>query len=135
VLDLANLRRPAEVSLPAPPTRRNRPATKRLPTRRSRRAPWDPRSQLDLGGGDAVEAAGWPFFGQLIAHDTTADRSPIAGAIGPDRLRNARSPRLDLEMLCSDGPIGSPYLFDRHDPNPAPTTVSVPSNTRTTDCP
>ena len=25
---------------------------------------------------DATEAAGWPFFGQLVAHDITADRSP-----------------------------------------------------------
>jgi hypothetical protein len=31
------------------------------------------------GGDDATGAAGWPFFGQLVAHDITADRSPIAG--------------------------------------------------------
>ncbi|MEY9894297.1 hypothetical protein ABIA31_007983 [Catenulispora sp. MAP5-51] len=65
---------------------------------------------------DAAEAAGWPFFGQLIAHDITADRSPIASATAPEVLRNARSPKLNLEMLYSDGPIGSPYLFDVADP-------------------
>jgi hypothetical protein len=67
-------------------------------------------------GDDAAEAAGWPFFGQLIAHDITADRSPIAGGTAPEELRNARAPRLNLEMIYSDGPIGSPYLFDLDDP-------------------
>ncbi len=68
-------------------------------------------------GDDAAGAAGWPFFGQLIAHDITADRSPIAtGGVDPEALRNARAPMLNLEMLYSDGPIGSPYLFDVGDP-------------------
>ncbi|TDW92367.1 peroxidase family protein [Kribbella sp. VKM Ac-2566] len=77
----------------------------------------DPGAALDPeAGGDAEQAAGWPFFGQLLAHDTTADRSPIAGGVDTDALRNARSPRLNLEMLYADGPIGAPYLFDRDDP-------------------
>ncbi|MEV0799470.1 peroxidase family protein [Kribbella sp. NPDC050281] len=67
-------------------------------------------------GDDATEAAGWPFFGQLIAHDITADRSPIAGGVDAEALRNARTPRLNLEIVYSDGPIGSPYLFDLGDP-------------------
>jgi hypothetical protein len=71
---------------------------------------------LSPGGDDASEAAGWPFFGQLIAHDITADRSPIEGGVAPDALRNARAPKLNLEMLYSDGPVGSPYLFDIADP-------------------
>jgi hypothetical protein len=71
---------------------------------------------LTAGADDAAEAAGWPFFGQLIAHDITADRSPIDGGADPDALRNARAPKLNLEMLYSDGPIGSPYLFDLEDP-------------------
>jgi hypothetical protein len=71
---------------------------------------------LSPGDDDATEAAGWPFFGQLVAHDITADRSPIAGDVAPDALRNARAPKLNLEMLYSDGPIGSPYLFDLGDP-------------------
>ena len=32
--------------------------------------------QISPGSDDATEAAGWPFFGQLVAHDITADRSP-----------------------------------------------------------
>jgi hypothetical protein len=65
---------------------------------------------------DATEAAGWPFFGQIVDHDITADRS----AVGPDAdvatLRNARSPKLNLEMLYGDGPVGHPYLYDLRDP-------------------
>jgi hypothetical protein len=78
----------------------------------------DAAAQLDpgTGGDDAEQAAGWPFFGQLLAHDTTADRSPITGGVEVDALRNARSPRLNLEMLYADGPVGSPYLFDLRDP-------------------
>jgi len=80
---------------------------------------------------DAAEAAGWPFFGQLIAHDITADRSPINGAIAPGALRNARAPQLNLEMIYSDGPTGAPFLFDIGDPAKfllAPSGVDVPRN-------
>jgi hypothetical protein len=72
--------------------------------------------RLNPGGDDAAGAAGWPFFGQLIAHDITADRSPLAGGIDPEALTNARAPKLNLEMLYSDGPVGAPYLFDVTDP-------------------
>lgn len=71
---------------------------------------------LTPGGDDATEAAGWPFFGQLIAHDITADRSAIDGGTDPAALRNARAPKLNLEMLYSDGPVGSPFLYDVGDP-------------------
>jgi hypothetical protein len=64
------------------------------------------------------EAAGWPFFGQFVAHDITADRSALKAGVGadPTRLRNARSPQLNLECLYGDGPVGHPYLFRRDDP-------------------
>jgi hypothetical protein len=65
---------------------------------------------------DSAEAAGWPFFGQFIAHDITADRSPIGLVADEAALRNARSPRLNLEMLHDEGPIGSPFLYDTRDP-------------------
>ncbi|HEX2442738.1 MAG TPA: peroxidase family protein [Vicinamibacterales bacterium] len=62
------------------------------------------------------EAAGWPFFGQFVAHDITADRSAIGVVMDTERLRNARSPQLNLECLYGDGPVGHPYLFQRDDP-------------------
>jgi Animal haem peroxidase len=72
------------------------------------------------GGPDCDEApgvaAGWPFFGQLIAHDITADRSPLAPRAAGDRLENFRSPRADLESLYGDGPVGNPFLYRRDDP-------------------
>ncbi|MEV4262790.1 peroxidase family protein [Kribbella sp. NPDC049584] len=87
--------------------------------------------ELGAGGDDAEQAAGWPFFGQLLAHDTTADRSPLMGGVETDALRNARSPRLNLEMLYADGPIGSPYMFDANDPAKfllSPDGYDVPRN-------
>ncbi len=63
-----------------------------------------------------TEAAGWPFFGQFVAHDITADRSALQSHVDPARLRNARSPQLNLECLYGDGPVGHPYLFQRNDP-------------------
>jgi hypothetical protein len=74
-------------------------------------------AQVCTGNGDdAAGAAGWPFFGQLIGHDITADRSPVGPQADVATLRNARSPKLDLEMLYGDGPVGAPYLYDVHDP-------------------
>ncbi|MEV5968015.1 peroxidase family protein [Kribbella sp. NPDC051952] len=78
----------------------------------------DAAAELDRQtvGDDATEAAGWPFFGQLIAHDITADRSPITGGVEAEALRNARTPKLNLEIVYSDGPVGCPYLFEVDDP-------------------
>src|ERR1700733_12037690 len=64
----------------------------------------------------ASVAAGWPFFGQFIAHDITADRSAPQAHADLSQLRNARSPRLNLEGLYGDGPVGHPFLFQRDDP-------------------
>jgi hypothetical protein len=61
-------------------------------------------------------AAGWPFFGQFVAHDITADRSAPVAHADLSRLRNARTPRLNLECLYGDGPVGHPFLFRRDDP-------------------
>jgi hypothetical protein len=65
---------------------------------------------------EAQEAAGWPMFGQFIAHDLTADRSPLTLHADVEGLRNARSPSIDLEPLYSSGPVGQPYLYQRDDP-------------------
>jgi hypothetical protein len=61
-------------------------------------------------------AAGWPIFGQFVAHDITADRSTLQAHTNTAELHNARSPRLNLESLYGDGPTGHPFLYQRDDP-------------------
>lgn len=61
-------------------------------------------------------AAGWPIFGQFVAHDITADRSVLRDHANTAELRNARSPLLNLECLYGDGPTGHPFLYQRDDP-------------------
>ncbi len=76
-------------------------------------------------------AAGWPIFGQFVAHDITADRSPIGRHVEPGRLRNARTPQLNLECLYGDGPVGHPFLYQRQDPAKfllGPDGADVPRN-------
>ena len=65
---------------------------------------------------DARVEAGWPFFAQYVAHDLTADRSPLRAHADVETLRNVRSPRANLEALYGGGPVGSPYLYQRDDP-------------------
>jgi hypothetical protein len=62
-------------------------------------------------------AAGWPFFGQFVAHDITHDRSPLQETEDVGVLQNFRTPRLDLECVYGTGPVGQPYLYDVHDPD------------------
>jgi Animal haem peroxidase len=61
-------------------------------------------------------AAGWPIFGQFVAHDITADRSILRSHTNTAELHNARSPQLNLESLYGDGPTGHPFLYQRGDP-------------------
>jgi hypothetical protein len=71
-------------------------------------------------GGDrrdeARVEAGWPFFGQYVAHDITADRSPLRAHADLAALRNMRTPRANLESLYGGGPQGCPYLYQHADP-------------------
>lgn len=62
-------------------------------------------------------AAGWPFFGQFIAHDITHDRSPLLDSKDLNTLQNFRKPRLDLVCVYGASPVGQPYLYDVHDPD------------------
>jgi len=75
----------------------------------------DCQTEEDDDGSLGSEAAGWPFFGQFIAHDITADRSTIRHHVDAAALTNARTPQLNLECLYGDGPIGQPFLFRRDD--------------------
>ena len=94
-----------------------------------------PGGPADLGAdGDSPDAsveAGWPFFGQFIAHDITADRSPLGHRAHPEEIRNFRTPRANLEGVYGAGPVGSPYLYDSSDPAKlllGPDGVDVPRN-------
>jgi hypothetical protein len=86
----------------------------------------------DLADDDSGVAAGWPFFGQFIAHDITADRSPLTHRADAT-VRNFRLPRLNLECLYGAGPVGGPYLFDHDDPAKlllGPGGVDLPRNSQ-----
>ena len=92
-----------------------------------------PGGPCDLGVGEADShvAAVWPFFGQFVAHDITADRSPLVHRAARAQLRNARAPRANLESLYGAGPVGSPYLYRKDDPAEvllAPGGSDVPRN-------
>jgi len=78
--------------------------------------PCDCGEAADTPSSLANVCAGWPIFGQFVAHDITADRSALSSHVNPQALRNARLPQLNLECLYGDGPIGHPFLFQRDDP-------------------
>jgi hypothetical protein len=65
---------------------------------------------------EASVEAGWPFFGQYVAHDVTADRSPLTTHAEVELLANLRSAEANLEPLYGAGPVGAPYLYSRSDP-------------------
>jgi hypothetical protein len=65
---------------------------------------------------DSTVAAGWPLFGQFVAHDITADRSPLSLQAEPGTIRNFRTPRVNLESVYGAGPVGAPFLYDVDDP-------------------
>jgi hypothetical protein len=71
--------------------------------------------EADTPGSLSGVEAGWPIFGQFVAHDITADRSALQSRVDPRDLRNARVPRMDLECLYGDGPTGHPFLYQRDD--------------------
>jgi hypothetical protein len=95
-----------------------------------------PGGPCDVGVGfaddeDGAVAAVWPFFGQFIAHDITADRSPIGHRADLAQIRNFRTPKANLEGLYGSGPVGSPYLYTRADPAKlllGPSGSDVPRN-------
>lgn len=72
-------------------------------------------AEYDEPASEAAGAAGWPIFGQFIAHDITADRSAPAPRKDVHALENARTPQLNLECLYGDGPAGHPFMFRRDD--------------------
>ena len=57
--------------------------------------------------------SGYIFFGQFIDHDITLDvMSSLDKPLQEGRLRNRRSPDLDMDNIYGDGPDASPYLYN-----------------------
>src|ERR1700754_2494408 len=80
---------------------------------------------------DSNVAAVWPFFGQFIAHDITADRSPLVHRADPALVRNFRVPKANLEGVYGAGAGASPYMYRKDDPAKlllGPTGSDVPRN-------
>jgi hypothetical protein len=61
--------------------------------------------------------AGFPIFGQFIAHDITRDPSMLHHHTTLKELRNFRAPRLDLEVVYGAGALATPYFYDLRDPD------------------
>ena len=73
----------------------------------------DGSPNCDLGNDDSSVPAGWPFFAQFIAHDITADRSPLKTETEIRSLRNVREPAANLECMYGDGPSGHTFLYEK----------------------
>lgn len=57
--------------------------------------------------------AGYTYFGQFIDHDITFDpTSSLQRQNDPDKLRNFRTPRLDLDCVYGEGPHDEPFMYD-----------------------
>lgn len=58
--------------------------------------------------------AGYTYLGQFINHDLTLDPTPLDQAQARvERMRNFRTPFLDLDHVYGGGPNLSPFLYDR----------------------
>ena len=95
-------------------------------------APWTPPGVNDAAKEAAIKAfseanmftdntldndripAGYTYFGQFIDHDITFDpTSSLQRQNDPNKLRNFRTPRLDLANLYGEGPHDEPFMYDQ----------------------
>ncbi len=59
---------------------------------------------------------GMIFFGQFIDHDITFDTSSNFTEVNaPEKIKNDRTPSLDLDNIFGGGPEQSPYLYEDGD--------------------
>jgi hypothetical protein len=71
------------------------------------------RKQADDGGNNGTVAF-YTYLGQMMDHDLTYDITPLRQAHPcENRIRNYRTPFLDLEVLYGGGPTVSPFLYDQ----------------------
>lgn len=64
---------------------------------------------------DGPADAGIAFLGQFIDHDLTLDATTELGKVAGDvsKIRNFRTPRLDLDCVFGSGPEVTPHLYDQ----------------------
>jgi len=56
--------------------------------------------------------AGYTYFGQFVDHDITFDpTSSLQRQNDPNKLKNFRTPRLDLDCIYGSGPADQPYMY------------------------
>jgi hypothetical protein len=61
--------------------------------------------------------AGYTYLGQFIDHDLTLDITPLPLAHRhSQKIRNFRTPYLDLDHVYAGGPNVSPFLYEHHGP-------------------
>jgi hypothetical protein len=66
---------------------------------------------------NVTHTAGTHFVGQFMDHDITFDAtSPLGQPTDPTTSRNSRTAAFDLDSVYGLGPVGSPKLYDPHDP-------------------
>jgi Animal haem peroxidase len=66
---------------------------------------------------NGMESAGYTYFGQFIDHDLTLDITPLDLAHPHvERIRNYRTPFLDLDHVYGGGPTVSPFLYEINGP-------------------
>ena len=73
---------------------------------------------IDDGSNESLDnpniPAGYTYLGQFIDHDITFDpTSSLQRANDPEKLRNFRTPRLDLDCVYGRGRDDQPYLYSQ----------------------
>jgi hypothetical protein len=70
------------------------------------------RQKLDAQFDSNIPAA-YTYFGQFIDHDVTLDTTPLSESeVDPNKLRNFRTPRLDLDCVYGSGPGDQPFMYE-----------------------
>ena len=78
--------------------------------------PCESEDNTDQTASLGEEAAGWPVFGQFVAHDITADRSALQSHMTrpPSETRGRRAWTWNVCTVTALS--GHPFLFQRSDP-------------------
>ena len=78
------------------------------------RAMLEPGHSVSADCAPTLSPAGYTYFAQLVDHDLSFDRTPLAEAraFEPEEIPNGRTPWLDLDHVYGGGPERSPQLYE-----------------------